>query len=66
MAGEFIKDPPQSQDSQARKTLRLSEGKSGQRRGKADRVTKSNGSVGKSVSGTRVRSGAASTRGAAF
>lgn len=66
MAGEFIKDPPQSQDSQSRKLLRQSEGKIGQRRGKANRVTKSNGGVGKSVSGSRVRSGATTTRGAAF
>lgn len=60
MAGEFIPDPPKSGDSAARKTMRLHEGKI---KAAPKSKTTSNGAVGKSIAGSRVRSGAASVRG---
>ena len=62
MAGEFIPDPPQSQDQEAKKLLRRNQGGRGSATKPAPQLTKSNGRVGASVSGRRVSSGAASVR----
>jgi hypothetical protein len=66
MAGEFIKDPPLSSDSEARQMLRKNQGSRGTAVTKGPQITKSNGRIGASVGGRRVASGAASVRGGAF
>lgn len=65
MAGEFIKDPPQSQDTESKKRLRMNGGGIGVggSRKNPKSLTKSNGAVGAKVGGKRVGSGAATTRG---
>ena len=60
MAGEFVPDPPKSGDAQARKLMRLHEGKI---KAAPNSKTTSNGAVGASISGRRVQSGAARVRG---
>ena len=66
MAGEFIKDPPLSDDAEAKKMLRKNKGTRGTATSPGPKITKSNGAVGAKISGRRVASGAASVRGGAF
>ena len=66
MAGEFIPDPTHSGDQEAKKLLRRNQGGRASAVKSAPQVTKSNGNVGKSISGRRISSGAANVRGGAF
>lgn len=66
MAGEFVPDPPHSQDQEAKKLLRRNAGGRGSATKPAPQLTKSNGRVGARVGGRRVASGATTVRGGAW